>query len=165
MYPQHQTPTAAATVIPAAGRAEMALPVQAVPFPVAQPVAYPVPVQVAPLLPAPMVSSRAKDVAVVAAGAGTGIGAASAGIGYAAGVVAANASGLLTAAGAVALASGAVAALVTVLRGGRTEQEVSAQAEPAAPVYITHVQQTVTATGLLGRAIGGAVTTTNHTGA
>lgn len=93
------------------------------------------------------ISGRAKDVALVAAAGGTGIGAAATGIGYAAGMVASVSAGLMTAAIALAIAVASIVALTTFVRS-------SIGSSTAASTTTTHVTQHVTATGLFGRANG-----------
>lgn len=93
-------------------------------------------------------SGRAKDIAVVSAAGGAGIGAATSGIGFAAGMIGANAAGLLTAAIAFAVGTGCVA-LLKLLFGG------TSMLRSGGNHYETHVHNE--ARGMFAKAIGGSV--------
>lgn len=94
-------------------------------------------------------SGRAKDIAVVSAAGGAGVGAATSGIGFAAGMIGANANGLLVAAIAFAIGTGCIA-LLKLLFGG------TAMLRASGNHYETH--QHLHAKGMFAKAIG---TTTN----
>jgi hypothetical protein len=105
------------------------------------------------------VSGRAKSVALVSVSGGVGIGAATTGIGYGAGMVAANSAGLMTAAIATAIGAGSITLAALLLRyvfgglGRRLGASASTGSQPTA-THVTHITQNVTATGPFGRANG-----------
>jgi hypothetical protein len=91
-------------------------------------------------------SGKAKDIAVVSAAGGVGVGAATTGIGFAAGMIGANAHGLLVAAIAFAIGTGCIA-LLKLLFGG------ASMLRPGGNHYETHIHNE--ARGMFAKAISG----------
>ncbi|WP_019431909.1 hypothetical protein [Streptomyces sp. AA0539] len=114
------------------------------------------PVAPAAPVPAPVdtrVSGKAKDIALITAGGGAGVGAATTGIGYGSGLIASASGGLMTAALALAITTGSIGALLLMLRTTRktttAPDEGSADRQP-----VQHITQNITAPGMFGRANG-----------
>ncbi|MEU7222288.1 hypothetical protein [Streptomyces chrestomyceticus] len=106
-----------------------------------------------PAAPAPppdaptRVSGRAKGAALIACAGGCGVGMATAGIGYGAGVVADHSEELMTVATAAAIGAGSLTVLLLVLRalvGGR-----AASRTDTAPPVVHQVHQSVTNRGFI----------------
>lgn len=109
------------------------------------PVAPPAPVET-------RISGKAKDIALITAGGGAGLGAATTGIGYGSGLIASASGGLMTAALALAITTGSIGALLLMLRTTRkttTEPDENASQQP-----VQHITQNITAHGMFGRASG-----------